>query len=70
MGPSDSNRNEAGMKNSSWTGRAPRSLQDAFGPYTDRYVYDTSPKDKHGWVYAAVCLVASAAIGAILAFGA
>ena len=31
------------MKNSNYTGRTPRTLNSAFGPYTDEYIYDDDP---------------------------
>lgn len=58
------------MNTSNWTGRAPRTVQEAFGPYTDRHVYDTRNTPRwHGMAWAAVCLLAAAGIGAMLSRG-
>jgi hypothetical protein len=32
-------------RSSAWTGKAPRSVTEAFGPYTSPHVYDT----RHSW---------------------
>lgn len=44
------------------TGRTPRTVQEAFGPYTSRHVYDVSIKPRR-WVGVALCLVVAAYIG-------
>ena len=31
-------------RSSSYTGRAPRNLQDAFGPYTSRQIHEPAPR--------------------------
>lgn len=46
----------------------PRTLQEAFGPYTDRHIYETRRTPRwHVWAWAAVCFAAVAAIGALAA---
>ena len=42
---------------SAWTGRAPRTCQEAFGPYTNYAVVDSAPKGRvWPWlVWALVC---------------
>ena len=43
-------------RSSSWTGRAPRTMQDAFGPYTSHAIHETAPQHR-AWpwlVWAAV----------------
>jgi hypothetical protein len=58
------------MRNSSWTGRAPRTTQQAFGPYTSRHVYDPRPTPRwHRWAYGVVCIAACVWIGVILVIG-
>ena len=37
------------MKNSSWTGRSPRTLQAAFGPYTSRELVVQSRVSRTDW---------------------
>ena len=47
------------------TGRTPRTVQEAFGPYTSRHVYDVSIKPRRwaGVASGALCLVVAAYIG-------
>ena len=57
-------------RSSAWTGKAARSVTEAFGPYTDPHVYDTC--ESSPWVtlvYAVVCVAACVAVGAMLALG-
>jgi len=46
---------------SNWTGVAPRSLQEAFGPYTTGIVQGT-PEKTNWWPYAALVLVSVGAV--------
>lgn len=55
--------------NSSWTGRAPRTMRDAFNPYTDDVVYPMpEPRGRHvqDWLIYALAVVALIVIGVIL----
>ena len=57
-------------RTSNWTGRTPRTLQDAFGPYTDPHVYESA--ETPVWsrlLYAVLCVCACVAIGVMLARG-
>ena len=55
-------------RNSSWTGRAARSLTEAFGPHTSPHVYETVRTPWWAWVmYALVTVAACVAIGVMLA---
>lgn len=50
--------------------RHPRTLQEAFGPYTDQHVYDTTDAPAwHDWAWAAVGILAAVACGVIVALG-
>ena len=45
------------MKNSNWTGRTPRDMQSAFGPYTDNQIAeDTPPWRGHEFWLALICV--------------
>ena len=50
------------------TRRHPRSLCEAFGPYTDSHIIETQPRSRF-WaaVYAAVCFASFALVGFLLA---
>lgn len=37
----------------------PRTLQEAFGPYTHEYIYDEDDEKGSGWVWAVVSIVAT-----------
>lgn len=45
------------MRNSSWTGRAPRSLHQAFGPYTNHHITGDSRQTGYGWAWWAAMVV-------------
>jgi hypothetical protein len=58
------------VNNSNWTGRVPRDLQEAFGPYTDRNVYDTTSHPAwHRWAYGVACIAAVVLVGYLLSKG-
>ncbi len=39
------------MRNSNYTGRFPRDLNSAFGPYTSTQFEDDKPPAGYGWVW-------------------
>lgn len=45
-------------RSSSWTGRAPNSMQAAFGPYTSNHIEEPAERHWQDWVVYAVCLFA------------
>lgn len=50
--------------------RFPRTLQEAFGPYTDSHVYETRSTPRwHAFAWAAVCIATTVGIAFILSRG-
>lgn len=59
------------MRNTSnWTGRCPRSLDEAFGPYNRQNVFEEVPwsKDEDRWVMV-TCLAVVIVFGLLIYFG-
>lgn len=54
---------------SSWTGRAPRSCKEAFGPYTDYRIEDNDRPRYAGVAWIVWAIVVWALIGLLMAFG-
>ena len=43
---------------SNWTGKSPRTLQEAFGPYESLYIQEDTKVDNTGWkIYATILFV-------------
>lgn len=56
-------------KSSAWTGRAPRSMAEAFNPYTDNTLHPMrEPRTRHAqdWLLYAVAVVAVVVVGVVL----
>lgn len=53
------------MKNSSWTGRAPRTLEAAFGPYTSHRFVETSRRVSRLDWWLGVALAVAVGIAAV-----
>lgn len=43
---------------SNWTGRTPRTLSQAFGPYADGLTYQPQPRNHNGSIAVVVAMVA------------
>lgn len=52
------------MNNSNWTGRAPRTLNQAFGPQVSPYKRYSKPYNH--WFYAIACLLAAIGLMIVL----
>jgi len=56
-------------KSSAWTGRAPRSMTEAFNPYTDNRLHPMpEPKPKHDAADLALYIVAVIAVLVVIHF--
>lgn len=55
------------MNNSNWTGRTHRTMQEAFGPYTSRSIYEPyKPMDWQDKAVVIASVLALVALGVIL----